>query len=134
MAKDEKNHKDLRVDEAHLYREEIFTDLKVATLRRMTPVKPDGLPDPSRPPLFSAETQVMSQVGPVPIQCPIEARTLKEAIDKFPAAIEEAIEKIVQEARDIRRREASRIVVPGAIPGGFPGTIPPSSPGRIELG
>jgi hypothetical protein len=30
------------VDLANLHREEIFTDLKVATLRRLSPVKADG--------------------------------------------------------------------------------------------
>ena len=33
---------DLTVDLNNLYREESFTDVKVAAIRRLTPVKPDG--------------------------------------------------------------------------------------------
>ena len=48
-----------------------------------------------------------------------EASTLEEAIAKFPEAIKEAVDRLVEEAKEIRRREASRIVVPGGpLPGG----------------
>lgn len=105
---------DIAVDPNNLYREETFTDLKVATLQRLTPIKPDGSSDPSRETLFVGQTQLLSQAGPVPVHCPIEAGSLSEAMEKFPAAVKQAVERLVEEAREIQRQEASRIVVPGA--------------------
>lgn len=107
---------ELEVDEHNLYREETFTDLKVASIRRLEPVKPDGSPDAGRRPVFVAQTQLMSQVGPLPVQTIIEAADLKEALEKFPEAINKAVNEMMEEARELRRREASRIVMPE---GGF---------------
>ena len=109
--------RDLAVDANNLYREESYTDLKVATIRCLFPIKADGSPDPSRPTLYSAQTTLMSQAGPVPVQAPLEAASLDEAIDKFPEAINQAVERLVEEARELQRQEASRIVVPGQSPG-----------------
>ena len=109
---------EIQVDSENLYLEEVFTDLKVATLRRLTPVKADGSPDETRPVLFHAQTQLMSQMGPLPVNCAIEATSLEEAMQKFPEAIAEAIERMVEEAKEMQRQEASRIIVPGAAPGG----------------
>jgi hypothetical protein len=111
---------ELKVDTANLYREEMFTDLRVATLRRLVPVKLDGTHDPSRPILFSAQTTLMTQAGPVPVSAAIEATTLEEATRSFPEAIQAAVERLVDEARELQRREMSRIVVPGAMPPGGP--------------
>jgi hypothetical protein len=107
---------EVKVDTNNLYREEVFTDLRIATIRRLSPVRADGSPDPSRRALFSAQTTLMSQAGPLPVEAPIEAATLEEAASKFPGAIQEAVERLLEEAREIRRREASRIVVPSAMP------------------
>lgn len=109
---------EIEVDRENLYREEIYTDLKVATLRRLTPVKPDGSDDPARSVLFVGQTTLLSQAGPVPVQCPIEATTLDEAMAQFPSAVNAAIERMIDEAREIQREEASRIVVPGRDMGG----------------
>ena len=83
------------------------------TIRRLTPVTTDGTRDMGRPQLFTGQAQLMSPAGPLPIQCNIDATSLDEAIGKFPAAINEAVERLVKEAEEIRRQEASRIVVPG---------------------
>jgi hypothetical protein len=104
---------DIEVDRNNLYREETYTDLKVATIRCMRPITEDGSPDPSRPTLYSAQTTLMSQAGPVPVQAALDATTLDEAIEKFPEAINQAVERLVEEAREMQRQEASRIVVPG---------------------
>jgi hypothetical protein len=108
---------EIAVDRTSLYREEIYTDLKVATVRVLIPVKPDGARDPSRTPLFIAQTQLLSQAGPLPVQTPIEASNLDEAISKFPEAIKRGVETMIEEAKQVQRDEASRIVVPGR-PGG----------------
>jgi hypothetical protein len=114
---------EIQVDTTNLYREEIITDLKVASIRRLLPIQADGSPDASRKPLYTGQTTLMSAAGPVPVQCPIDAASLEEATAKFPEAIQEAVERLVEEAREIQRREASRIVVPGdvSVPGGLKG-------------
>jgi hypothetical protein len=78
----------------------------------LTPIKTDGSDDPSRPTLFSAETQILTPQGPLPIQVPIEAKTLEEALDKFPAAVQQGVDRLVEEAREMRRQQSSRIVTP----------------------
>ncbi len=84
----------------------------------LTPVKVDGQIDTSRAVLYTGETQLMSQMGPVPVHAPIEAASLDEAIQRFPEAVNQAVERLMEEAREIQRREASRIVVPGQPPPG----------------
>ncbi len=130
MANETNPLSDIKVDRVNLYREESFTDLKVATIRRLSPIKEDGTPDTSRPALFTGETTLMSERGPLPIQCPIEAKDLGEAMDRFPEAVQGAVEKLIEQAREMQRQSMSRIVVPGqggpALggmpgPGGFPG-------------
>jgi len=129
------NLSELKVDTGNLYREETFTDLRVATIRRLVPVTADGSPDASRTALYSAQTTVMSQAGPLPVEAPIQAASLEEAAQKFPAAIQEAIDRLIEEARELRRREASRIVVPsGMPPGGGPGQGGPGGGGIIGGG
>lgn len=112
---------DIQVDTSNLYREEIITDLRVASIRKLTPIKPDGSDDPSRPALFTGQTTLMSQGGPVPVQCQLDGTTLEEATAQFPQGIQDAVDKLVEEAREMQRREASRIVVPGEVPGGLRG-------------
>jgi hypothetical protein len=105
---------DIKIDPNNLYKEEAFTDLTFATIRRLTPVKLDGSPDESREPIFTGMTQLMSPNGPIPVQCLIEgAKTLSEAADKLPEAIEKTVQAMIAEAEDMRRQEASKIVIPG---------------------
>ncbi|MEM9177798.1 MAG: hypothetical protein AAGC67_21535 [Myxococcota bacterium] len=123
---------EISVDTENLYREETFSDLKVASIRRLTPVTAEGLDDPSRPTLFIGETTLMSARGPLPINCPIEADSLTAAFAAFPQAVQDAVERLMEEARELQRQEANRIVVPGQGPGGMggPGGMPGGG-GRI---
>ena len=111
----------IQVDQQNLYREESITDLRVATIRRLIPINTDGTDDISRPVQYIGSTQIISQMGPLPISAPIEAASLQEAIEKFPQAIKDAVDQMVEEAKEYRRQESSRIVVPGTMPGGVPG-------------
>lgn len=105
---------DIKIDPQNLYKEEAFTDLTFATIRRLSPVKLDGSPDDSREPIFTGMTQLMSPNGPIPVQCLIEgAKTLAEAAEKLPAAIEKTVQAMIAEAEEMRRQEASKIVLPG---------------------
>lgn len=127
---------EIEIDLDNLYREEVFTDLGGATIRRLLPVDRAGTPDPSRPPQFIGEATLMTRMGPVPAQFPIEAASLEEAFGKFPAELNVAIERMTERARELAREEASRIVVPSAgEPGPAPGGGMPGAPGggRIVL-
>ncbi len=108
---------DIKLDPASLYLEEVFTDRRIGTIRRLTPVKGDGARDPKREVAYLGETQVMSTVGALPISFEIDAATLEEAAQKFGPAAKEAIERTMKELQELRRRAASSIVVPqGGIP------------------
>jgi hypothetical protein len=105
---------EIKVNKDNLYKEETFTDLTFATIRHLTPVKIDGSVDEGREPVFSGMTQLMSPKGPIPIQCVIEgAKTLSEALDKLPEAIDKAVKGMIEEAKEMQKQEASRIIVPG---------------------
>ncbi len=86
-----------KMDLNNLYHEDTFTDMRVGGVQRMTPVKADGSPDETRPPVFIAMTHIMSERGPQPIQCPIEAKSLEEAVEKFHEVIAQALEKMKQQ-------------------------------------
>ena len=51
------------MDSAQIYREDIFTDRKVGTIRKMTPVTADGGIDTTRPVIFVGQAQVMTPYG-----------------------------------------------------------------------
>ena len=113
MAEEEAREIDFTVDKNNLYREEGISDMKVASIRRMVPILPDGSEDPARSPIFVGATQLMSPQGPVPLQAPIRATNLDEALDAFPEAMQQALARVLEEARKARSEEASRIIVPG---------------------
>jgi hypothetical protein len=106
----------IQVDTANLYREETITDLRVATVRRLVPIQPDGTDDPSREAQFMGQTSVLTEAGMIPIQCRLEGKTLDEALAAFPEAIKKAVNDMVQEVREMQRQAASRIVVPKGMP------------------
>jgi hypothetical protein len=112
---------DIQVDTNNLYQEEMFTDMQVATIRRLTPIKPDGSRDESRDVMFMGQTTVMTAAGSLPVQCPIEAVSLKEAMEKFPEAAQKAVARMIDQVRELQRQEANRIVVPKGMPPGMQG-------------
>jgi hypothetical protein len=119
---------DIKFDATSLYQEDVFTDRAAGTIRRLRPVLPDGESDASRPVLYSGQTQLLTPGGVLPLGFEIEAASLEDAIAKFPAAVQEALNQAIEEAREMRREAQSRIVVPEAgMPGGAPGG------GRIKL-
>src|SRR5271169_5298079 len=79
------------MDSTQLYREETFTDRKVGTIRRLTPVGADGATDSARPVLFVGQAQVMTPMGAVPISFELDAATLEAAIGNFGVAAERAV-------------------------------------------
>jgi hypothetical protein len=132
MADELRGLEGLKVDSANLYREETFTDLRVATLRRLSPVLPSGQPDLGRTTLYLGTTNVMTPAGVLPVECEIDAASLEDALQKFPAAVQKAVEEMISEAREIQRQQSSRLVVPGA--GGMAGLGGPGGLGGGGLG
>src|SRR5579871_6245766 len=122
---------EIQLDSASLYREDIFTDRKAGTIRRLIPVTPDGATDATRAVLYSGQTQLLTPNGVLPLGFEIEAASLQEAIAKFPGAVKEALEQAIEEAREFRRETASRIVVPDIGGMGSPGSLPGG--GKIKL-
>jgi hypothetical protein len=122
---------DIQLDSAGLYREDIFTDRKAGTIRRLIPVTLDGSTDPNRAVLYSGQTQLLTPNGVLPLGFEIEASSLQDAIAKFPAAVKEALEQAIEEAREFRRESSSRIVVPDVGGMGGPGPLPGG--GKIKL-
>ena len=63
---------DFSMDKANLYREELYTDHRAGTLRKMIPVTENGALDPERPTYFVGETQVMTPMGALPVSFEIQ--------------------------------------------------------------
>src|SRR3954469_14091850 len=99
---------ELKIDPTQLYLEEIFTDRRIGTIRRMTPVTKDGKPDASRPVLYVGETRIMTPAGSLPIAFEIGAASLEEAAGQFGPLAKEAIERTVRELQEMRRQAASQ--------------------------
>src|SRR5665213_1631785 len=110
---------DVQLDATSLYREEIYTDRRAGTIRRLTPVNAKGEDDAIRFVLFSGQTQLLTPAGVLPHGFEIEAESLEDAIQKFPDAVKIALEQAIAEAREMRREQATRIVVPD-VAGGAP--------------
>ena len=113
MATRPETTSDIRVDPAALYLEEVFTDRRVGTIRRLTPVKKDGERDTARAVRYMGETQVLTPAGALPIGFEIGAGSLEEAAEKFGGLAKEAIERTVRELQELRRQAASSIMIPG---------------------
>ena len=114
MATRPETTSDIKIDPSSLYLEEIFTDRRVGTIRRLTPVKKDGTRDTAKAVLYVGETQVLTPAGALPIGFEIGAGSLEEAAEKFGQLAKDAIERTVKELQELRRQAASSIVVPGA--------------------
>ena len=128
MATKPETTNEIKVDPKQLYLEEIFTDRRVGTIRRLTPVNKDGARDQARAVLYVGETQVLTPAGALPIAFEIGAGSLEEAADKFGQLAKEAIERTVKELQELRRQAASQIVIPQ---GGLPPTGGPG--GKIQM-
>lgn len=124
---------EVHLDSAGLYREEIYTDRRAGTIRRLTPVTVDGTTDPKRPVLFSGQTQLLTPAGVLPLVFEIEAGTLEEALVRFPQGVNAALEQAIDEAREMRRESASRIVVPEVGAGVGPGPAGGGGGGKIKF-
>lgn len=127
---------DLKIDADQMYSEEVFTDRRIGTIRRLKPVKSDGGPDAGREVIYIGQGQIMTPLGTIPLSFELDAKTLDEAIEKYPQGMKKAVDETMDEMKELRRQAASSIVVPetgggmvggGAAPGAMPGG------GKIKL-
>lgn len=119
----------IRMDGDGLYIEESFTDRRVGSLQRLSPVTSDGEPDPSRPIIYVGQTQVLTPAGALPLTFEIEAGSLEDAVAKFGDQAQLALESTMQRLEELRREQASSLIVPGS--GGVPGAGGPG--GGIQV-
>lgn len=102
-----------QMDAANLFKEEIYTDRKIGVIRALVPVTATGERDSSRKVIYTGEAQIMTQVGALPISFEIDAADLAEAVANYREAAKAGVEKTMKELQELRRQQASKIVVPG---------------------
>jgi hypothetical protein len=107
-------HMEAQMSADSLFREDIFTDQRVGTVRRMTPVRSDGSDDPSRAVIFIGQATVMTPMGSLPLSFELPAKSLAEAVAQFGPAAQQAIEEAARELQELRRQASSSIVIPEA--------------------
>ena len=113
----------LAMDGESLYLEENFSDRRVGSIQRLTPVTANGDTDPSRAVRYVGQTQVMSPAGALPITFELEVDSLSEAVSQFAEAAEKAVEETIEELKRLQQEQQSSIMVPGrGGPGG--GSMP----------
>jgi hypothetical protein len=129
------NALDPKMDANDLYREDMYSDRKVGTIRVLTPVKSDGTPDPARATSYVGQAQIMTPAGALPLSFEIDAKTLAEACDRFADGARVAFEETMRELQEMRRQQASSLVIPDAgtasAIAGTGGGLPPR--GKIQI-
>lgn len=134
MSNQHRDMEDVHLDTNNLYREETITDLQTGMIKILHPVKADGNPDETRTAKFVCQTELMSNAGMIPVSATIEAASLAEAVEKFPAAVKQAVDDMIKRVQEFQREQASRIVTPGDL--GAPplgGGRPPAPGGKGGL-
>jgi hypothetical protein len=104
-----------RFDPNELYREEVYTDRRMGSLRVLTPMTPDGALDTTRRTLYVGQISVSTPMGTLPISFEVDgAETLAAAIAGFGESAHRAVDETMQELQQMRREAASQIVIPEA--------------------
>jgi len=120
-----------KMDAADLWKEETFTDRKVGTIRRLTPVKADGSLDAVRRAQFIGEASLLTPAGSLPLTFEIPADSLEKAVAGYGEAVQLAFQDAMEELQEMRRRASTGLVVPppGGAAGlpGLGGGLPPGS-------
>jgi hypothetical protein len=125
----ENQNREAKMDIGSLYREEVVTDRRVGSIRILTPIQPDGTTDANREIIYVGQAQMLTPMGAIPLNFVIEADSLADAVDKFSDYANQAVEQTAKELQELRREQASSIVVPGSR------DVPPVMPGgrKIQL-
>jgi len=104
---------DAHMDAENLYREDVYTDRRVGTIRVLTPVRPDGSEDTARAREYVGQASLYTPGGALPLNFDLEAGTLAEAVEAFPAAAGKAVEETLRQLQEMRREQASSLLIPG---------------------
>lgn len=120
---DRESEMDIGMDSNNLYREETFTDRRVGTIQRLTPVTASGSVDESRAVLYVGQTQVMTPGGALPLSFEVNADSLEDAVTQFGDEAKKALESTMKKLEELRREAASSLIVPGSTPPGGGGGI-----------
>ncbi len=96
-----------------LYRDEVYTDRVVGSIRVMVPVKADGSADADRETIYQGSAQMMTPGGALPLNFEIDVDSLEKACEKFAEAAALAMEETFKELQEMRQQQASSIVMPG---------------------
>lgn len=102
------------MDAGNLYREDMYTDQKIGTIRVMTPVTAAGEPDNSRDIQYIGQAQMMTPAGALPLSFELPVDNLAAAVEAFSDGAAKAMEDTMKELQEMRRQQASQIVVPGS--------------------
>jgi hypothetical protein len=121
------------MDVNSLYLEEVITDRKVGMIRRLTPLLATGALDSARPVLFMGQAEIMTNMGPVPLNFDLPGPTLEQATAGFGAAAAVAIEQTVRQIQEMRRQQSSQLVVPQGGMGGMGGPGAGLGGGKIQI-
>lgn len=127
MSEISRDEVSMQVDD--LYREEQFTDRRVGSIQRLTPVDGSGNDDPTRPVRYVGQASLMTPAGSLPINFEIEAGSLGEAAEQFGEEAQKAVQDAIKQLQEMRRDQASGIVVPGQGEGGMGGGMGGGAPG-----
>ena len=122
---------DIKMNADSLYQEETFTDRRVGTIQRLTPVTSSGSRDDTRPVVFLGQTQILTPAGALPLNFEVDADSLENAIEKFGDGAKGAVSEAMERLEEMRREAASSIIVPGSNPPPGAGGSPPG--GGIKL-
>ena len=109
---------DIKFNGKNLFKEETFTDHEVGTIRKLTPIHPDGTEDNERKASFTATTNIMTPSGALPLNGEIEADSLEEAIAGFSEAVNKALQKLQDDMMKMQQEQANKIVTPDELRGG----------------
>lgn len=132
MSDTESSHEP-RMDASNLYREETISDLKIGTLRILTPITVTGEPDDAREVQYIGQANLYTPAGAMPLNFEIEADSLQAAVDGFEAGARQAMEETMERLREMRREQASSLYVPGQGGQGGGGAGGPAGGGGIQM-
>lgn len=104
----------MNMDAANLYREDMYTDQKIGTIRVMTPVTAEGERDDSRAVQYLGQAQMMTPAGALPLSFELPVDNLAAAVEAFSDGAALAMEDTMKELQEMRRQQASQIVMPGS--------------------
>lgn len=97
---------EIKLDSDNLYQEEVFTDRRVGTLMRLTPVNKDGSRDDGRNIIYVGQASLMTPMGSLPLHFQLEADSLEDALAKYPDEANKALERTLKELEEMRREQA----------------------------